>query len=230
MTRALRATATALLLTLTGLAFIAAPASAAACDTRSSGTARGGYYVTIYCSGPGFIDGYGSTLTAANTNALLLNQLYVNYGNSCDGRSTSTTTGGYAVTIHCSGGGFIVGFGSILTDAAENARLLADTRGRTGNTCDGRSTSTTTGGYAVTIHCSGGGFIVGFGSTLTDAAEEARQLVLLRAATGNTCDGRSTYTVSGGYGVTLHCTSGGFVDGVGSTLTGAAVNARLAAG
>ena len=71
MIRGLRAGVTALLLTLTSLAVTASPASAATCDTRDSGTATGGYVVTIYCSGPGFIDAYGSTLTGAACNARL---------------------------------------------------------------------------------------------------------------------------------------------------------------
>lgn len=133
--------------------------------------------MTLWCSGTGYLTGFGSTLTAANTNALLVYQLYVNYGYECDGSSTDTTTGGYEATLWCSGR-----------------------------------------------------YVNGYGSTLTDAAEEARQLVLLRAATGNSCSGSSTDAKSGGYEATLWCSSGGYVDGYGTTLTGAAVNARLSAG
>ncbi|RSM68271.1 hypothetical protein DMH04_47120 [Kibdelosporangium aridum] len=63
-----RALAAALLI----LGMIVIPAgteTAASCDARSSSKVSGGDVVTLWCSGTGFIDGYGSTLTDAAQNA-----------------------------------------------------------------------------------------------------------------------------------------------------------------
>jgi hypothetical protein len=174
MMRVVRGTTGALLLALSILFVTPVPASAAACDTGSSRTVTGGYVVTVHCTGVGFIDGYGSTLTDANLEALSLYQVYQNHGVPCDGSSTGRATGGYVVTLWCSGLGFSDAYGSNLTDAARAARELAELYGETGLPCDGSGTRTVTGGYEVTLWCSGLGFIDGRGSTLTGAARVAR--------------------------------------------------------
>ena len=125
MFRSVRAIVTALLVTVATMSIPADPAAAAACSTGSSSSVRGGYVVTIYCPGAGFIDGYGSSLTDANLEALYLYQLYTNSRLSCDGSSSSVASGGYDVTIYCAGLGFIDGVGSTLTGAARTARLAA---------------------------------------------------------------------------------------------------------
>jgi hypothetical protein len=80
------------------------------------------------------------------------------------------------------------------------------------------------------LWCNDGLHYVGsFGTTLTDAAFEARALVELYVETGRDCDDRSVQTVSGGYEVTLWCVGLLWVEGRGSTLTAAARAARLAA-
>ncbi|MCE7008962.1 hypothetical protein LWC34_40045 [Kibdelosporangium philippinense] len=152
----------------------AATASAASCDARSSGQVSGGYVVTLWCSGAGFVDGYGSTLTDANREALLLYQIYVDYGIDCGGRGTSAATGGRVVTLWCSSGGFIDGYGSTLTDAQVEARELVVLLGEKGQDCSGRGVGRVSGGYVVTLWCTRGGFIDGRGSTVTGAAQNAR--------------------------------------------------------
>lgn len=169
-----RALAAALLV----LGFIVIPAGtasgAAGCSASSSRTVSGGYRVTLYCTGAGFIDGYGSNLTDANREALLLYQVYTEFGIDCTGSSTRGATGGYLVTLHCSPNGFVDGYGSTLTDAAGEARELAKLQATKSNDCTGSSARRVSGGYKVTLHCSRGGFIDGVGSVLTDAARNAR--------------------------------------------------------
>ncbi|GGK77762.1 hypothetical protein [Mangrovihabitans endophyticus] len=174
MTRVWRLVLAAVLTTLAFLTVPASPAAAAGCSTRNSDGATGGYSVLLYCSGAGFITGYGSTLTTANQEALLLYQLYTVSGVDCDGRSADTTTGGYSVLLYCSGAGFITGYGSSLSDAAFEARALATLYADQGRDCDGRSVSRSSGGYDVLLYCSGLGFVHGVGSTVTGAAANAR--------------------------------------------------------
>lgn len=168
-----RALAAALLV----LGFIVIPAgtaTAADCSTSSSRAVSGGYRVTLFCSGAGYIDGYGSNLGDANREALLLYQIYREFGNDCGGSSTRGVTGGYRVTLWCSRGGYIDGYGTTLTDAASEARELVILQAETGKECTGSSTRRISGGYEVTLWCSRGGYIDGVGGILTDAARNAR--------------------------------------------------------
>jgi hypothetical protein len=146
-------------------------AEAATCSASSSGPVTGGQLVTLFCADAGFVRGYGSDLTAANREALLLHQFFVDSGDNCSGSSVSTTAGGFAVTNFCSAEGFSKGFGTTVTDAAGEARQLAM---MSDQDCSGTSTARVTGGFAATIFCSHDGLIQGRGSTLTGAAQNAR--------------------------------------------------------
>jgi hypothetical protein len=64
---------------------------------------------TLFCAEAGFVRGYGSDLTAANWEVLLLHQLFADSGDNCSGSSVSSTAGGFAVTDFCSSEGFIKG-------------------------------------------------------------------------------------------------------------------------
>ena len=172
----LRAFVTALLVTAVTLAVPAAPAAAddATCSSSGSGPVTGGYDVTIYCSGAGYIHGYGTTLTDANLEALYLYQIYSSTGVNCSGQSTGRVTGGYDATVFCTGAGFIHGYGTTLTDAAGEARVLAGLYASTRRDCSGQGTGRVTGGYDVTLYCPDLGFVHGVGTTLTGAARTAR--------------------------------------------------------
>jgi hypothetical protein len=149
----------------------AGSAQAATCSASTSGPVTGGQFVTLFCADAGFVRGYGSDLTAANQEALLLHQFFANSGDNCSGSSVSSATGGFAVTLFCSSEGFVKGFGATLTDAAGEARALAM---MSDQDCSGTSTARVTGGFAATIFRSHDGFIQGRGSTLTGAAQNAR--------------------------------------------------------
>jgi hypothetical protein len=164
----------AVLLILGVIVVPAGTATAAGCSSRSSSKVSGGYVVTLYCSGTGYIDGYGTTLTDANREALLLYQVYTDYGNDCSGRSARGVTGGFNTTLWCSGGGYFDGYGSSLTDSASEARELVILLATRNNDCTGRSVRSVSGGYEVTLWCSRGGYVDGLGTVLTDAARNAR--------------------------------------------------------
>ncbi|MBP2330555.1 hypothetical protein JOF56_010940 [Kibdelosporangium banguiense] len=165
----------AVLLTLGMIVIPAGTATAAAgCSASSSKQVSGGYRVTLFCSGKGYVDGYGSTLTDANREALLLYQIYTDHGIDCTGSSIKGVTGGHRTTLWCSRGGYIDGYGSTLTDAASEARELVLLMAITGKNCTGSSTRGVSGGYEVTLWCSRGGYIDGVGTFLTDAARNAR--------------------------------------------------------
>lgn len=152
----------------------ATPAAAQSCSAGSSGTTTGGYWVRLWCSGAGFVEGYGSTLTDANLQALLLYQVYQTYGMDCTGSSTSTVTGGYRSSLWCSDILFVEGYGSTLSDASTEARELAKLYPLQGRDCTGSSVSTVSGGYRVRLWCSGLHFVDGIGGTVTGAAQNAR--------------------------------------------------------
>jgi hypothetical protein len=131
--RTLAAAVTAiLLLTVSATAASAGPgtgstagSTAQACSTSGSTTVTGGFRVTLNCSGAGFVVGYGSTLSAANQQALLLYQLYVNSGRDCSGTSVTVEPGGYEATLLCSRPSqWYEGLGTTLTEAAQTARFL----------------------------------------------------------------------------------------------------------
>ncbi len=151
----------------------AGPAAAATCSASSSGPVTGGQSVTLFCSDVGFVRGYGSDLTAANQEALLLHQFFASSGDDCSGSSVATATGGFQVTLFCSVEAFVTGYGSTLTDAAGEARQLA----MLSRDCSGSSVARVSGGFDVAIFCSTTGFIHGRGSSLTGAAQNARLAV-----------------------------------------------------
>jgi hypothetical protein len=175
MSRKVRAILTALLAMVAAMALPADPAAAAAaCSAESSRPVTGGYDVSIFCSGAGFVHGFGSTLTDANLAALQLYQLYADTGVNCSGESVRPILGGYDLSIFCTGAGFVHGFGSSLTDAATEARLLATLYATRGRNCSDQTVRGVSGGYDVSLFCTGLGFVHGVGSTLTGAAGVAR--------------------------------------------------------
>jgi hypothetical protein len=148
---------------------------------------------------------------------------------SCTSAGWSTVSGGYRVSLYCSGAGFINGFGSTRNDAAAEAQALADLYTETGVDCSGASVGQAPKGRSAELYCSEAGYIQSYGTTLTDAAREARALATLYATSDRLCDGRSAESTIRGLQVRLYCSDEGFVEGIGSTLTAAAQQARLAA-
>lgn len=149
----------------------------------------------------------------------------------CNARTPSSTPGGVVVRVTCSSPtAFIDGYGSNSTDANREALLLRQFQVTVGPTCSGSSSRADTGGYSLRMTCnSPTNFVTAYGTTLSDAAAEAR--LLETSAPNRACTHTSVRQVSGGYEVSGHCTSPTvFFSGVGATVTGAAVNARLAAG
>lgn len=99
-----------------------------------------------------------------------------------------------------------------LTAAGQNARFNAELYVDTGLRC-----------FQVRLSCDDG-------TNLTAAGTEGSLLAQLFATAGRECFGYSTAVVAGGYRARLVCDDvAGFIDGVGSTLTVAAQNARLLA-
>jgi len=150
---------------------------------------------------------------------------------SCNARTPSSTPGGVVVRVTCSSPtAFIDGYGNDSTDANREALLLRQFQVTVGPSCSGSSSRADTGGYSLRMTCSSPtNFITAYGTTLSDAAVEARLLETFNPNRG--CTHASVRQVSGGYEVSGHCTSPTiFFSGVGTTVTGAAVNARLSAG
>lgn len=172
MFRTVQAALVAVALTLVALVVPAGPAAAASCSTSSTQALVGGHRVKIYCGAAGYIDGFGTTLTEANLEALRLYQLYLTYGVRCSGSLVGALVGGRSVSIYCTGF-YTDGFGSNLTDAAVEARELVTMRLAGGPRCSGTSVATLVGGYQVTLFCAGR-YVRGQGSTLTQAAQIAR--------------------------------------------------------
>ncbi|GAB3849762.1 hypothetical protein GCM10029963_34830 [Micromonospora andamanensis] len=172
MFRTIQAALIAVALTLVALVVPAGPAVAASCSTASTQALVGGHRVKIYCGVAGYFDGFGTTLTEANLEALRLYQLYLTYGERCSGSTVGSVVGGRSVSIYCPGR-YTDSFGSNLTDAAVEARELVTMRLAGGPNCDGSSVATLVGGYRVTLFCAGR-YVRGQGSTLTEAAQIAR--------------------------------------------------------
>lgn len=166
----------AVLLALGGVVIGVGPASAAGpCSLITTRTTAGGHEAQLQCSNPiAFIDGFGSTIGDANREGLLLRQFSVNGGPTCSGSSTNTATGGYEAHLTCNGPiSFVNAFGTTLTDAAREARLLTEMAPRGGCTHD--SVRAVRGGYEVAASCTNPIiFFDGIGSTVTEAAENAR--------------------------------------------------------
>jgi len=175
MFRTVRVVVIALLAALAPLATSAAPAAAAPCTALGTGTVPGGYAVTIYCNGPGYINGYGSTLSDANDAAYATYDIYVRSGVSCYNRGEGAIVGGYAVTGYCNPTGNMQSYGTTLTDASAETRGLADLYLTTHRACNGTGAGSQAGSYSVRLFCTGGvGYVNGVGATLTAAARAAR--------------------------------------------------------
>lgn len=175
----MRATLGALLgvaLAVGGMVVAVAPALAAGpCNVSLTRTTPGGYVVKTSCSSPtAFIDGYGTTTGDANREALLLRQFQLNGGPLCSGSLTRAAVGGYQAKLTCSNPtSFVDAYGTTLTDAAREARLLKEIA--PGRHCSHSLVRAVSGGYEVKGSCSKPTvFFSGVGSTVTQAAENAR--------------------------------------------------------
>ena len=175
---------------LLGAGSLAAPAGAAparaasrlaavSCSAVSTTTVYGGYRTRIDCTGMGMVFGYGTTVTDAQREAALLAQLYSRTGIVCSGFNVTSATGGYSVRTNCTRMGMVFGFGTTLTAAQQESRLLAQLYTETGNSCTGFSATLSGGSNRVRLNCSRGGMVFGYGSTLTDTAANARLLASL---------------------------------------------------
>jgi hypothetical protein len=152
------------------------PASAAGpCNVTTTRATPGGYTVKVSCSKPNaFIDGYGSTTGDANREALLLRQFQNNGGPLCSGNLSRAAVGGFEVKLSCSSPtSFVDAYGTTLTDAAREARILKEIA--PGRHCGHSLVRAVSGGYQVKGSCSKPTvFFSGVGSTVTQAAENAR--------------------------------------------------------
>jgi hypothetical protein len=174
MVRSMSAVLSAALLALGAAVTSAGPASAASCTSAGWSTVSGGYRVSLYCSGAGFVNGFGSTRDDAAAEAQALADLYTDTGVDCSGASVGMAPKGRSAELYCTGGGYIQSYGTTLTDAAREARALATLYATSDLLCDGRSAESTIRGLQVRLYCTGEGFVEGIGNTLTDAAQEAR--------------------------------------------------------
>lgn len=161
---------------VSGALVVAEPAAAAGpCNTGSARSTPGGVVVDIACTSPtAFIDGYGNNAGEANREALLLRQLQLTLGPWCSGSSSRADTGGFAVRMACSPPtNFITAYGTTLSDAAAEARLLEAMNPR--RACTDTFVRRVSGGFRVDGHCASPTvFFSGVGSTVTVAAENAR--------------------------------------------------------
>jgi len=172
----MRATLLGVVLAVSGMVVAVGPASAAGpCSVDSTRTTPGGYVAKVSCSSPtAFIDGYGSTTGDANREALLLRQFQSNGGPLCSGDSSRTAVGGFRVSMSCAKPtSFVDAFGTTLTDAAREARLLKEIA--PGRFCTHDTVRAISGGYEVKGGCTKPTvWFSGVGSTVTQAAENAR--------------------------------------------------------
>jgi hypothetical protein len=159
-----------------GVVVAVEPAMAAGpCSVNTTRTTAGGLVVKTSCSKPNaFIDGYGSTTGDANREALLLRQFQVNGGPLCSGDLSRGAVGGFQVKMSCSSpNSFVDAYGTTLSDAAREARLLKEIA--PGRHCGHYLVRAISGGYEVKGSCSKPTvFFSGVGSTVTQAAENAR--------------------------------------------------------
>lgn len=172
----MRATLSGVLLAVSGMVVGVEPASAAGpCNVNVTRTTPGGYVVKMSCSKPtAFIDGYGTTTGDANREALLLRQFHTNGGPECSGNLSRAAIGGFEVKLSCSSPtSFVDAYGTTLTDAAREARILKEIA--PGRHCGHSLVRAVSGGYQVKGSCSKPTvFFSGVGSTVTQAAENAR--------------------------------------------------------
>ncbi|WP_344415431.1 hypothetical protein [Amycolatopsis minnesotensis] len=101
-----------------------ANAASAGCSAFMSSAVSGGYQATLNCHGIGlsFINGLGTTLTDAGTEARALAQIALTGGDTCSAFTHTTVPGGYRVTLTCVHTGLVSGVGTTLTDASRAAR------------------------------------------------------------------------------------------------------------
>jgi hypothetical protein len=175
----MRATSRTLLgvaLAVSGMVIAVEPAMAAGpCSVSTTRTTPGGHVVGMSCSKPSaFIDGYGSNVGDANREALLLRQFQVNGGPLCSGLLSRAAVGGFEVKLGCSKpSSGVDAFGTTLSDAAREARLLKEIA--PGRFCSHSLVRRVSGGFEVQGACSKPTvFFSGVGSTVTQAAENAR--------------------------------------------------------
>ncbi|WP_394613554.1 hypothetical protein JNUCC0626_26930 [Lentzea sp. JNUCC 0626] len=172
----MRATLLGVLLALGSVVVAAGPANAAGpCSVSNTRTTPGGHMVKLHCSSPtAFIDGFGTTVGDANREGLLLRQFQNNGGPLCSGFLSSPVTGGYEFKLTCtSPTSFADAYGTTLTDAAREARLLKEIA--PDRHCSHDFISTVSGGYKVKASCTKPTiFFEGVGATVTQAAENAR--------------------------------------------------------
>jgi hypothetical protein len=172
----MRATLLGVALALSGVVVAVEPAQAAGpCSVSTTRSTPGGFVVKTSCSKPtAFIDGYGSTTGDANREALLLRQFQNNGGPLCSGNLSRSAVGGFEVKLGCTKpSSFVDAFGTTLTDAAREARLLKEIA--PGRFCSHSLVRAISGGYEVKGSCSKPTvFFSGVGSTVTQAAENAR--------------------------------------------------------
>ncbi|MEV6237887.1 hypothetical protein [Lentzea sp. NPDC051838] len=165
-----------MLLALGGTVVAVEPASAAGpCSVNLTRGTPGGFVVKMSCSKPtAFIDGYGSTTGDANREGLLLRQFQNNGGPLCSGDLSRGAPGGFEVKLSCAQPtSFVSAYGTTLTDAAREARLLKEIA--PGRHCTHDLVRAVSGGYQVKGSCSKPTvFFSGVGSTVTQAAENAR--------------------------------------------------------
>jgi hypothetical protein len=163
-------------LAASGVVVAVPPATAAGpCEVNLTRTTPGGYVAKMSCSKPdAFIDGYGSTTGDANREGLLLRQFQNNTGTLCSGTLSRGAVGGFEVKLSCSKpSSFVDAFGTTLSDAAREARLLKEIA--PGRHCSHSLVRAISGGYEVKGSCSKPTvFFSGVGSTVTQAAENAR--------------------------------------------------------
>lgn len=161
---------------VSGALVVAEPAAAAGpCNAGRTRSTPGGVVVPVTCSSPtAFIDGYGNNAGEANREALLLRQFQLNVGPTCSGTSSRAETGGFSVRMTCSSPtNFITAYGTTLSDAAAEGRLLEALNPR--RRCTDDFVNRVSGGFRVDGHCTSPTvFFSGVGSTVTVAAENAR--------------------------------------------------------
>ncbi|MFJ5990852.1 hypothetical protein [Lentzea sp. NPDC092896] len=172
----MRTTLLGVVLALGGMVVVVGPASAAGpCSVNSTRATPGGYVAKMTCSSPDtFIDGYGSTTGDANREGLLLRQFQSNGGPLCSGDGSRADVGGFRISMSCAKPtSFVDAFGTTLTDAAREARLLKEIA--PGRFCTHDRVRAVSGGYEVSGGCTKPTiWFSGVGATVTQAAENAR--------------------------------------------------------
>jgi hypothetical protein len=158
-------------------------AAGRACSLQNSNISifSGGYraYYTCYDTLGSYknVTGVGSTATATGINAYGFAELLATYGNACQFNSPPPTTvyeGGLKVTTHCQYPLYGVdGAGSNYSDAAANALGFAELSMQSGRNWTLSSAVRFAGGYTLTFYRSGGPYVSGTGSTMTEAAFDA---------------------------------------------------------